>query len=79
MHDEQLAEARDILSRHGVAAEFIEPTGDPAKAIERVAEMGHFDTIVVGSRGLGAAARFLQGSVSARLATHANATVVVTR
>ena len=79
VHDEQLAEARDILSRHGVAAEFIEPSGDPAKAIERVAEMGHFDTIVVGSRGLGAAARFLRGSVSERLATHANATVVISR
>ena len=79
VHDEQLAEARDILSRHGVAAEFIEPSGDPAKAIERVAAMGHFDTIVVGSRGLGAAARFLRGSVSERLATHANTTVVIAR
>jgi len=78
VHDEELAEARDILSRNGVAAELIEPSGDPARAIERVAEMGHFDTIVVGSRRLGAAARFLRGSVSERLATHANATVVIT-
>ena len=40
VHDEQLAEARDILARHGVAAEFIEPSGDPARAIERVAADG---------------------------------------
>ena len=79
VHDAQLAEARDILSRHGVTAELIEPSGEPAKAIERVAEAGHYDTIVVGSRGLGAAERFLRGSVSERLATHANATVVVAR
>ena len=79
VHDAQLAEAREILSRHGVVAELIEPSGEPAKAIERVAEAGHFDTIVVGSRGLGAAARFLRGSVSERLATHANTTVVVAR
>ena len=79
VHDEQLAEARDILSRHGVEAELIEPSGDPARAIERVAAMGHYDTIVVGSRGLGTAEGFLRGSVSARLATHAKATVVVAR
>jgi nucleotide-binding universal stress UspA family protein len=41
--------------------------------------MGRFDTIVVGSRGLGAAERFLRGSVSERLATHSKATVVVAR
>jgi nucleotide-binding universal stress UspA family protein len=79
VHDEQLAEARDILSRRGVTAQLLGPFGDPAKTIERVAETGHYDTIVVGSRGLGAAARFLRGSVSEQLATHANATVVVTR
>ena len=78
VHDAQLAEARDILSRHGVGAQFYEPSGDPAKEIERVAETGRFDTIVVGSRGQGSAARLLRGSVSERLATHANATVVVT-
>jgi len=77
VHDEQLAEAREILSSHGVGAQLFEPAGDPAKAIERVAETGHYDTIVVGSRGQGAAARFLRGSVSERLATHATATVVV--
>jgi nucleotide-binding universal stress UspA family protein len=79
VHDEQLAEAREILTRQGMTAQLFEPTGDPARAIERVAETGHYDTIVVGSRGLSALARFLRGSVSEQLATHANATVVVTR
>ena len=79
VHDDKLAEARNIVADQHVAAEFFEPAGDPADAIERVAEMGHFDTIVVGCRRQGAAARLLHGSVSERLATHANATVVVTR
>jgi nucleotide-binding universal stress UspA family protein len=78
-HDRQIAEARQILAEQGVVAEFLEPAGDPATAIERVAEMGHFDTIVVGSRGLGPVARFLQGSVSEHVATHATATVVIAR
>ena len=79
MHDQQLAEARDYLASRGVVAEVIEPAGDPAEAIERVAGQGQFDTIILGSRGLGAVARFLQGSVSEHVATHANATVIVAR
>jgi nucleotide-binding universal stress UspA family protein len=78
-HEEQLREAREILASHGIVAEMIEPTGDPARAIERVAAMGRFDTIVVGTRGLDAVSRFLKGSVSAHVATHAQATVVVAR
>ena len=79
LHDIQLAEAKEILASHGVEAELIEPFGEPAAAIERVAEMGRFDTIVVGSRGLGPVSRFLRGSVSEHLATHARATVIVAR
>jgi nucleotide-binding universal stress UspA family protein len=79
VHDAQLEEARDFLSRHGVVARLIEPSGDPATEIERVAKTGQFDTIVVGSRGLDAAERFLRGSVSEHVATHAKATVVVAR
>jgi nucleotide-binding universal stress UspA family protein len=79
VHDAQLAEAREIVARQGVTAEILEPAGDPAQAIERVAEAGGYDTIVVGSRGLGSMARLLQGSVSEHVATHATATVIVAR
>jgi nucleotide-binding universal stress UspA family protein len=78
-HDRQIAEARQLLAEQGVVAEFLEPAGEPAASIERVAEMGRFDTIVVGSRGLGPVSRFLQGSVSEHVATHATATVVIAR
>ena len=78
-HDAQLREAGVILARHGMVAEMIEPTGEPALAIERVAAMGRFDTIVVGSRGLDTISRFLKGSVSAHVATHSEATVVIAR
>lgn len=79
VHAEALAEARRILAERGLTADLIEPIGDPATTIERVAENGGFDTVVVGSRGLGPLSRFLQGSVSAHVASHANATVVVAR
>jgi nucleotide-binding universal stress UspA family protein len=79
VHANQLQEARDILAANGLEAELLEPSGDPAKAIERVVEVGGFDTVVLGSRGLGAISRFLQRSVSEHVATHTKATVVISR
>ena len=57
----------------------MEPAGDPAATIERVAAQGDYDTIVIGARGLGTIGRILQGSVSAHVATHAETTVVIAR
>ncbi len=78
-HAEELIEARRILSEKGIEAELIEPSGDPAATIERIAEEGGYDTVVIGSRGLNLMSRVLQGSVSEHVATHAKATVVITR
>lgn len=78
-HARVLLEARRLLREVGIEAELLEPGGDPARVIERVAQERGYDTIVVGSRGLGTMARALHGSVSEHLATHAAATVVVAR
>jgi nucleotide-binding universal stress UspA family protein len=79
VHDNELEEARSLLALQGIEPELIEPIGDPAATIERIARDGAFDTVVVGSRGLGALSRFFQGSVSEHVATHAETTVVVVR
>jgi nucleotide-binding universal stress UspA family protein len=79
VHDSELREARDLIAQNGIEAELIEPAGDPAKQIEKIAQAGKFDTIVIGSRGLGTVGRILQGSVSEHVATNAAATVVVAR
>ena len=79
VHAQELEEAKRLLAEHGITAELLEPAGDPATTIERIAEEGGFDTVVVGSRGLGPVSRFLQGSVSEHLATHAGSTVVIAR
>jgi nucleotide-binding universal stress UspA family protein len=79
VHDQELAEARAIVQAAGVTPELIEHSGDPARTIERIAEMGRFDTIVVGTRDQAALARWFQGSTSAHVATHAQATVVIAR
>jgi nucleotide-binding universal stress UspA family protein len=79
VHAKALKAAAEWLSRRGLAAELLSPAGDPARTIEDVARAGAFDTIVVGSRGLGTVARFMQGSVSEHVATNADASVVIAR
>jgi len=79
VHRQELEEARSILALQGIEADVLEPIGDPAHTIERIALEGGYDTVVVGSRGLGALSRFFQGSVSEHVASHAEVTVVVAR
>ena len=59
--------------------DILNSMGDPALMIERMAEKGGYDTIVIGTRDLGSIDRMLQGSVSEHVATHASATVVIAR
>jgi nucleotide-binding universal stress UspA family protein len=79
VHAGALREARAILAEHGIEAELLEPSGDPARTIEKIVEIGRFDTVVVGSRGIGPVSGVLQGSVSEHVAVHAEATVVIAR
>jgi nucleotide-binding universal stress UspA family protein len=79
VHANALKSASDWLSRNGLSATLLSPAGDPGKTIETVAEAGDFDTIVVGTRGVGSIGRFMQGSVSEHLATNSKATVVIAR
>jgi nucleotide-binding universal stress UspA family protein len=79
VHAEELLEARKALREAGIEAEMLEPGGDVARTIERVADERGYDTIVIGTRGLGSLAKALQGSVSEHVATHAHTTVVIAR
>ncbi len=77
VHDKALVEARKLLKDKGIEPRLLEPSGDPARTIEHIADEGGYDMVVVGSRGLGALGRLLEGSVSEHVATHARRTVVV--
>ena len=79
VHLAELREAQQMLREHGIEPALLSPAGDPAKTIERIAAEGAFDTVIVGSRGLGPLSRALQGSISEHVATHADATVIVAR
>ena len=79
VHTTELAEAAGLLRAQGIEPVMYEPAGDPAATIEKIAEEGGYDMVVVGSRGLGLLSRALQGSVSEHVATHSRTTVVVAR
>lgn len=51
--------------------------GDPADLILAAAARDDMDLIVLGSRGLNAAQRFMLGSVSTKVATHAHCAALV--
>lgn len=72
-----LAEVKHLVERSNVRCETHLVPDEPATAILDVAEREGADLIVVGSRGLGGIGRFLRGSVSARLATHAPVSLMI--
>lgn len=72
-----LEEAGTFFDNRGVAhaGHFVDD--DAASAILDIAAEVHADLIVVGSRGLGRATRFVRGSVSAKVANHAKTAFMV--
>jgi len=79
VHAGELREARAVLLEAGIAADYLEPSGDPATMIEKLVEELGYDMVILGTRGLGTVSRLMQGSVSEHVATHAKATVVIAR
>ena len=78
-HARELVEARTILRERGIEPGLIEPAGDPAATIERLAAERGYDTIVVGgSRAVNEGMPWME-SVTAHVAANARADVVVAR
>ena len=78
-HARELVEARTVLRRRGIEAGLIEPAGDPAETIERLANERGYDTIVVGGNRPGRSGHPWMESVTAHVAGNARADVVVAR
>jgi nucleotide-binding universal stress UspA family protein len=74
-----LDHAREQAEHAGIKAEYEILEGDAAEAIARLAESRDADLVVVGTRGLAAAAGDLLGSVSAGVVRRSRRPVVVVR
>ncbi len=78
-HARELVEARGILRQHGLEPGLIEPAGDPADTILRLATERGYDTIVVGGSRSMRVGRAAMESVTAHVAANAKVDVVVAR
>lgn len=65
--------------QRGVESTFLLWTGSPGRSIVAAAEAEKADLIIVGTRGLDRAGRFLLGSVSDHVVYHATCPVLVAR
>lgn len=72
-----LDDARDVVAKTGVEAEYEARGGAPDEAIIELADSRAADLIIVGTREPGFLARILEGSVSADLARRAHCDVLV--
>jgi nucleotide-binding universal stress UspA family protein len=75
----ELVDAKQALSARGLSATIVERKGDAAAMIIDEAEKEGADVIIMGTRGLNAAQRWLLGSVSSRVVQHAGCNVLVVR
>ena len=75
----ELDDAKTALTERGVSAKVVERKGDAAAMIIDEAEKEGTDMIVMGTRGLNGAQRWLLGSVSSRVVQHAPCNVLVVR
>lgn len=75
-----LDKAKGVLSAAGLTPETsVVSSTSVADAIISTAQEGAFDLIAIGSRGLGATARIILGSVASRVVNHAPCSVLVVR
>lgn len=75
--EEDVAIARKRLDELGVQSETKVASGDAAETILDEARAGGYDLLVTGSRGRGAVARLLLGSVSHRVANETPCSMLV--
>ena len=69
--------AAELVASHGVKVESHAAAGDPAEAILGATENLDADMIVVGSKGMTGAKRFVLGSVPHKVAHHACCNVLI--
>ena len=82
MHGEAeatLARARDVAAGLSASTEAHVLDGEPSRELNRLCEALSADLLVVGSRGMKGAARFVLGSVPNRVAHHAPCSVLIVR
>lgn len=72
-----MKKSADIAKQRGVTSKQVIKEGNVSKEIIKIAKNEKCNLIVVGNKGLGAAARFFLGSVSTKLAADSPCSVLI--
>lgn len=75
----QMKDLVDPLKQQGLETHARVGIGTPAREIVELAELGHFDLIVMGTHGRGLVAHALLGSVAEKVVRHAHCPVMTVR
>jgi nucleotide-binding universal stress UspA family protein len=70
---------RAFFEQQGIAAKYVHAVGHVAESIARTADEGHFDLIVMGSRGHGDLANLVLGSVATKVLAKSTTPVLLIR
>ncbi|WML43207.1 universal stress protein [Neobacillus sp. PS3-40] len=76
---ERIKEVESLIKKSGISYEVEFLHGEPGPVIVDYANKNHFDAVVIGSRGLNALQEFVLGSVSHKVAKHANCPVMIVK
>ena len=76
-HNDLVDTTKEDISKSGIVVDTRIELGTPWKELIKLATEGHYDLIVVGSRGSGQVADFLIGSNSTRVVQHSAVPVLV--
>lgn len=74
-----LVSAAKEMEDYPYSVDTVYKTGDVAEEIINLAEEGHYDLVIMGSRGLGVFSRTILGSVSHKVTQHAKTTVMIVK
>jgi nucleotide-binding universal stress UspA family protein len=77
--EELLSKGKWLAESQGITVETHYVEGDPAAQIIKLAKEGHFQLIVIGSRGLGPFKEMMLGSVSHRVSQLSHCPVLIVK
>jgi nucleotide-binding universal stress UspA family protein len=76
-HNDLVETVMEEVKRTDIEVDTRIELGTPWKELTKLSKEGHYDLIVVGSRGIGQVAEFLIGSNSTRVVQHSEVPVLV--
>ena len=68
-----------FLSRHGIAPKLVHKVGQAGEQIAKVAQVGKYDLVMMGSHGHSALGNLVMGSVATQVLAHCEVPVLLVR